>query len=134
MLKYILKILKDKGEYSNEQIKPTAKRSRNRLTKEEKDKIEKNVIPDEDFNGKRVVITGEFERYPGQEQRKELEKIIQQRGGKTPSSVSRVTDMLVIGKEYGTRKFDDAKAFGIRIVDEEELYEMLDNGNEALKD
>lgn len=119
--------------YYKEQDKPTVIHSKNRLTKEEKDKIEKNIIPDEDFNGKRVVLTGEFERYPGKK-RKELELIIGQRGGRTPSSVSSVTDMLVIGKDYGPDKYDKAITLGIRIIDEETFYKMLDNGNEALTD
>ena len=73
-----------------------------------------------------------FERYPGKK-RKELETIIEQRGGKTPSSVSSITDMLVVGQDYGPGKYDKAISLGIRIIDEETLYKMLDNGNEALK-
>lgn len=123
----------DTDTYYKEQDKPNVIHSKNRLTKEEKDKIEKNIIPDEDFNGKRVVLTGEFERYPGKK-RKELEAIIEQRGGETPSSVSSITDMLVVGQDYGPGKYEKAITLGIRIIDEETLYKMHDNGNEALKD
>ena len=126
-------ILKNTDKNNKEQNVPTLKYSKNRLTKDEKDRIEKNIEPDKDFCGKRVVVTGKFKRFP-QEKRKELERIIQQRGGKTPSSVSCVTDMLVIGQDYGPDKYKKAMSLGIRIVTEEELYKMLDNGNAALTD
>ena len=116
---------------SKSQITPAVQRSKKRLTKEEKEKIERNKISDEDFEGKRIVVTGEFSRFPG-EKRKDLCRIIEQRGGKTPSSVSGVTDMLVIGKNYGGKKYDKALSLGIKIVNEETLYKMLDNGNESL--
>lgn len=72
------------------------------------------------FSDMRVVITGSFEDYS----RKELEDIFKSMGAKTSSSVSKNTDMVVVGEKPGS-KFDKAKELGIRIVEKDELEKIL---------
>lgn len=72
------------------------------------------------FSDMRVVITGSFEDYS----RKELEDIFKSMGAKTSSSVSKNTDLVVVGEKPGS-KFDKAKELGIRIVEKDELEKIL---------
>lgn len=72
------------------------------------------------FGDMRVVITGSFENYS----RKELEEIFKSMGAKTSSSVSKNTDMVVVGEKPGS-KFDKAKELGIRIVEKDELEKII---------
>ena len=72
------------------------------------------------FSDMRVVITGSFEDYS----RKELEEIFKSMGAKTSSSVSKNTDMVVVGEKPGS-KFDKAKELGIRIVEKDELGKII---------
>lgn len=72
------------------------------------------------FNDMRVVITGSFENYS----RKELEEKFKSMGAKTSSSVSKNTDMVVVGEKPGS-KFDKAVELGIRIVEKEELEKII---------
>lgn len=85
------------------------------ITKEEN---KKDV--EQKFNDIRVVITGSFENYS----RKELEEKFKSMGAKTSSSVSKNTDMVVVGEKPGS-KFDKAKELGIRIVEKEELEKII---------
>ena len=85
------------------------------ITKEEN---KKDV--EQKFNDMRVVITGSFENYS----RKELEEKFKSMGAKTSSSVSKNTDMVIVGEKPGS-KFDKAKELGIRIVEKEELEKII---------
>lgn len=85
------------------------------ITKEEN---KKDV--EQKFNDMRVVITGSFENYS----RKELEEKFKSMGAKTSSSVSKNTDMVVVGEKPGS-KFDKAVELGIRIVEKEELEKII---------
>lgn len=85
------------------------------ITKEEN---KKDV--EQKFNDIRVVITGSFENYS----RKELEEKFKSMGAKTSSSVSKNTDMVVVGEKPGS-KFDKAKELGIRIVEKDELEKII---------
>ena len=77
-------------------------------------------VKESPFAGKRVVFTGELEKLT----RSQAKKIVESLGAKVTSSVSRSTDMVVVGKNPG-RKYRDAQRYGVRIVPEEEFYEML---------
>jgi DNA ligase (NAD+) len=68
------------------------------------------------FAGKTVVFTGSLATMP----RGEAEEMVRRLGGRTASSVSHSTDLLVAGEDPGS-KYDRARELGIRIVTEEEF-------------
>ena len=72
------------------------------------------------FNGKRIVVTGSLTKYT----RKEIEELIENSGGNTSSSVSKLTDYVVVGENPGSKK-DKAKELNIPILTEEEFIEIL---------
>ena len=72
------------------------------------------------FDGKRIVITGSLTKYT----RKEIEELIENSGGNTSSSVSKLTDYVVVGENPGSKK-DKAKELNIPILTEEEFIEIL---------
>lgn len=72
------------------------------------------------FTGKKVVITGKIEGYS----RESMGDKILELGGIVSSSVSPKTDILIVGADPGS-KLAKAKAFGVRIIDEKELQEIL---------
>ncbi len=73
------------------------------------------------FAGKTMVITGSFEGL----RRQELAKLLQDNGAKVVSSVSRSTDILVVGQNPGADKTSAANLFGTRTMPEKELREIL---------
>ena len=74
---------------------------------------------DERFVGKIFVLTGKLENYT----RDEAAKLIEDRGGRVSSSVSKKTDFVVAGSDAGS-KLTKAESLGITILDEEEFAEM----------
>ena len=72
------------------------------------------------FNGKKFVITGTLENY----KRDELSIIIENFGGEVVKSVSKNTDVLICGDSPGS-KFDKAKELGIEIWNEEKLLDRI---------
>jgi DNA ligase (NAD+) len=72
------------------------------------------------FAGKTFVITGALDNMT----REEATALIEQRGGRVTSSVSKKTDFLVAGSEPGS-KLDKAQALGVPIIDERSLRGML---------
>ncbi len=77
-------------------------------------------VKDNPFKGKRVVFTGELRKLTRSQAKAILEKL----GAKVSNSVSRNTDMLIVGSSPG-RKLRDAQRYNVRIVPEEEFYELL---------
>jgi DNA ligase (NAD+) len=73
--------------------------------------------------GKTVVVTGSLARYT----RSEIEALIRELGGNASSSVSKSTDMLVVGESPGS-KLKKARKLGIRTVNEEEFDKMIGKG------
>lgn len=78
------------------------------------------VSLDSPFLDKTFCISGSFECG----KRPELQKKIEDMGGKFVSGVSKKTDILVAGDKCGS-KLDKAKEFGTRIIEENELKEIL---------
>jgi DNA ligase (NAD+) len=75
---------------------------------------------DERFAGKQFVLTGKMEGYT----RDEARALIESRGGRVNSSVSKKTDYVVAGEEAGS-KLDKATELGVTILDEEKFKEMI---------
>ena len=72
------------------------------------------------FTGKKVVLTGTLSHYG----RSEAKKIIEHLGGKTIDSVSKKTDIVLVGENPGS-KLDKAQALGIEIMNEDEFIEKI---------
>ncbi len=77
------------------------------------------------LRGRTVVLTGSLESMT----REDAERRVLQAGGKVTSSVSRKTDLVVVGGEPGS-KFRRAKELGVRTIDEKEFVAML-SGDEG---
>ena len=75
------------------------------------------------FAGKTVVLTGSLEGFSRDEAKAEIER----RGGKVSGSVSRKTDMVVVGADAGS-KADKARELGVKTIGEEEFLRMLGEG------
>jgi DNA ligase (NAD+) len=73
-----------------------------------------------EFAGKVVVLTGTLLHYS----RSKAEEIIRNLGGKTANSVSKNTDILIVGDNPGA-KLDKAKKLGIRIISGKEFEKMI---------
>jgi DNA ligase (NAD+) len=71
---------------------------------------------------KSFVLTGKFSGMTREEARAKIEA----KGHKVAGSVSKKTDFVVAGEEAGS-KLDKARALGVKIVQEKEFMEMLDN-------
>ena len=79
-----------------------------------------DVKIDERFNGKTFVLTGTLENYT----RDQASKLIEDRGGRVSSSVSKKTDYVLAGSEAGS-KLAKAESLGVAILDEEQFGSML---------
>lgn len=73
------------------------------------------------LEGKSFVLTGSLSGLT----RGEAKDKIKARGGKTKESVSRTLDYLVVGDEPGS-KLDEAKKYGVRVIDEQEFIKILE--------
>ena len=58
--------------------------------------------------------------------------LIEQLGGKTSSSVSKLTDYVLAGEEAGS-KLTKAQSLNIPIIDEETFLEMIEKAKEQSK-
>ena len=72
------------------------------------------------FTNKKCVLTGTLSSMG----RDEAKKIIESLGGVLVSSVSKKTDILILGAEPGS-KYDKAKELGIYIMEESEFLEKI---------
>jgi DNA ligase (NAD+) len=70
--------------------------------------------------GKTVVVTGTLKNY----KRNEIEAKISSLGGKAGSSVSKKTDLVIVGADAGS-KAEKAKSLGVRIMTEDEFEEWV---------
>ena len=73
------------------------------------------------LEGLTFVLTGALDRWTREEATEEIES----RGGRVSSSVSGQTDYVVVGEDPGS-KLDDAKAEGVKTLDEDAFANMLD--------
>jgi len=72
------------------------------------------------FAGKTLVVTGTLSRYS----RDEIERLIEQQGGRASSSVSKKTDYLVAGESAGSKR-EKAQSLGVKILTEQEFQGMV---------
>jgi len=75
---------------------------------------------DERFEGKQFVLTGTLTSFT----RDEARALIEARGGRVNSSVSKKTDYVVAGEAAGS-KLDKAEALGVTVIDEDAFKGML---------
>jgi DNA ligase (NAD+) len=73
------------------------------------------------LNGQSVVISGSFNRIS----RDELKELVMKHGGKVLSSVSANTTLLIAGEKMGPAKLDKANKLGIKIISENEFFDLL---------
>jgi len=72
------------------------------------------------FAGKTVVLTGTLSGYTRDQAKAEIER----RGGRVAGTVSRKTDLVVVGEDAGT-KMKKAQELGVRVVDEKGFTDLL---------
>ena len=78
------------------------------------------ITEDERFAAKTFVLTGTLEGFT----RDEASKLIEQRGGRVSSSVSKKTDYVVAGSDAGS-KLAKAEGLGVKVLTEPEFENML---------
>ncbi len=76
---------------------------------------------DERFAGKQFVLTGTLASFT----RDEAKALIEARGGRVNSSVSKKTDYVVAGEAAGS-KLDKAQSLGVTVIDEDTFKGMVD--------
>ena len=78
-------------------------------------------VIDDRFAGQTFVLTGSLSRFT----RKEASEMIEARGGKPASSVSKKTTYVLAGEDAGS-KLQKANELGITVLSEEEFLSMID--------
>jgi len=78
------------------------------------------ALRDERFIGKTFVLTGKLDNYT----RDEAAKLIEERGGRVSSSVSKNTDFVVAGSDAGS-KLTKAESLGVDILNETTFQTMV---------
>lgn len=80
----------------------------------------KKIIEDENFKDKKFVITGSFDNIS----RDEIKEFIEERGGLTSDSVSKKTDVVLVGETPGSKR-DKAIELNIPIWNQAKLFEIM---------
>ena len=80
-----------------------------------------NVSLDERFANKQFVLTGTLSSFT----RDEAKELIEARGGRVNSSVSKKTDYVIAGEAAGS-KLDKAESLGVTVIDEAAFKQMLE--------
>lgn len=76
------------------------------------------------FTGKMIVITGSLLTLTRDEAKEKIESM----GGHVASSVSKKTDVVIVGESPGS-KLTKARELGIRLIDEKEFLELIGRVN-----
>jgi len=72
------------------------------------------------LEGLSICITGSLSK-----KREEYIKIIEENGGKFINSISKKTNMLLIGDNVGATKINKANDCGTKIITEDEFIKMI---------
>lgn len=83
----------------------------------------KKVLASNSLEGLTIMITGNYSI-----SREEMKKYIESHGGKVGSSVTSHTSYLVVGEKAGDAKIKKAEKLGIKMINEGQLYSMVDAG------
>ncbi len=73
------------------------------------------------LQGLSIVLSGTFEKHS----RDELKQLIEENGGKNSSSISKKTSLFLAGDKVGPAKLAKVEKFGIKIITEDELIELI---------
>ena len=84
-----------------------------------------NIVDEDDsiekiFEGMKIVLTGTLPTL----KRNDAKEMIESRGGKATSSVSKSTTFVLAGEEAGS-KLTKANELGIKVIDEEKFLELI---------
>ena len=82
--------------------------------------VRKEEVQKSPFAGKTVVFTGALSSMT----RDRAKSYVEMLGGRVSNSVSRKTDLVVVGENPGS-KYQKAMRLGIKMVNEDEFLEML---------
>lgn len=74
------------------------------------------------FYQKKVVITGIFNNYPIRE---EMAKLLHDVGADINTSISKKTDIVIIGEKAGPKKLEQISNFNIKTITEEEFINIF---------
>ena len=78
------------------------------------------VVDSEILAGKTIVISGNFSI-----SRDDMKALIERHSGKVGSSISGNTAYMVAGEKCGPSKLAKAEKLGIKVISEEEFYELI---------
>lgn len=78
------------------------------------------IIEDDNFKDKTFVLTGSLEKFTREEATNKIESL----GGKVTSSVTKKTDVVIVGSNPGS-KYDKAKELNITIWSEDDYLEKI---------
>lgn len=74
------------------------------------------------LQGKSIVISGTFTHHS----RDEYKALIEKHGGKNVGSISKKTDYVLAGENMGPSKLEKANSLGIKIINEDQFLEMIE--------
>ena len=90
-------------------------------------KAEETAAVSNILEGQSIVISGVFAVHS----RDEYKDIIEKHGGKNVGSISKKTSFILAGENMGPSKLEKAQKLGIKIMDEKEFLELIENAEKT---